>query len=442
MPSRWLAEIASEYSRSNNKLLSFCHDMSDLCAAVLSASNLWEGFVEGVEEELNVFTEEGQGDAAEEELRAEELSNACLSFVPKSLVESLERQFEDQTALVPDQSSPLIEPTANLMEACVVFSDASGFTALTERLASLPDGAEKMCIIMNDFLGKIISIVHAYKGDVVKFAGDAVQVIFVVTPELSLRDAVIAGVACCKELHRQLHMYDPGLDKLDDETEHVRLSLHIGVGCGSVTALQLGGRRGRWEYAIAGAAVTQSALAEPMALSGETCISPEAFQCIRDVAKGRTTQSTEGGYTIIDALSGTPRFSISHPAKQIVGSRMGHRWLLHSTHAFLPNVVKHRIAGGLFNNAELSEIRQVSVMFITCKGLSLGAAGDDTAKPLHAGQAVVSTVQRSFYEHEGSINKLLVRTVYNWAETGGVLEWGEVGLGEVGCVGSAGWDGG
>ena len=33
-----------------------------------------------------------------------------------------------------------------------MFCDASGFTALTEKLAQQPNGAERMCSIMNEFL--------------------------------------------------------------------------------------------------------------------------------------------------------------------------------------------------------------------------------------------------------------------------------------------------
>ena len=52
----------------------------------------------------------------------------------------------------------------------VLFSDASGFTALTERLALRPDGAEKMCEIMNAFLGIMIRIIRDYGGVCQTFA--------------------------------------------------------------------------------------------------------------------------------------------------------------------------------------------------------------------------------------------------------------------------------
>ena len=65
-----------------------------------------------------------------------------------------------------------------LLHAAAIFSDASGFTALTERLAQQPNGAEVMCRTMNRFLSAMINIIHSYGGDVVKFAGDALLVVF------------------------------------------------------------------------------------------------------------------------------------------------------------------------------------------------------------------------------------------------------------------------
>merc|ERR1719454_1906430 len=63
--------------------------------------------------------------------------------------------------------------------------------------------------------------------------------------------AVLRASACCIEIHRRLHMFDTGVDG-------VFLCLHIGVGCGNVTILQVGGAVppettiARYEYVIAG----------------------------------------------------------------------------------------------------------------------------------------------------------------------------------------------
>lgn len=48
-------------------------------------------------------------------------------------------------------------PAPRELRVAAIFADASGFTALTERLSRLPDGAERMCEIMNAFLGRAVA---------------------------------------------------------------------------------------------------------------------------------------------------------------------------------------------------------------------------------------------------------------------------------------------
>eukprot|EP00434_Breviolum_minutum_P016079 symbB.v1.2.014171.t1/scaffold972.1/size178526/2 len=60
----------------------------------------------------------------------------------------------------------------------VVFSDASGFTALTERLSKKSDGAELLSLCLTSFFTPLIDIINSYRGDVIKFSGDALTIYF------------------------------------------------------------------------------------------------------------------------------------------------------------------------------------------------------------------------------------------------------------------------
>ena len=90
------------------------------------------------------------------------------SFVPIMVQRQLTNQILEETEDLE------LEPYS--LRAATLFADASGFTALTERLASRPDGAELLSTIMTNFLGRAIEIVHQHSGDIVKFAGDAISV--------------------------------------------------------------------------------------------------------------------------------------------------------------------------------------------------------------------------------------------------------------------------
>ena len=62
----------------------------------------------------------------------------------------------------------------------VVLADISGFTALAEKLAKLPDGrgTEELSSRLNSYFGRMIDMIYEGGGDVVKFAGDALLVVW------------------------------------------------------------------------------------------------------------------------------------------------------------------------------------------------------------------------------------------------------------------------
>jgi hypothetical protein len=61
----------------------------------------------------------------------------------------------------------------------------------------------------------------------------------------------------------------------------VYLSLHMGIGCGTLTAVHIGGLLRRWEYILSGPPMAQIAIAEPLASPGQTVLSPEALELVR-----------------------------------------------------------------------------------------------------------------------------------------------------------------
>eukprot|EP00438_Fugacium_kawagutii_P035977 Skav213291 [mRNA] locus=scaffold2480:170389:175154:- [translate_table: standard] len=146
-------------------------------------------------------------------------------------------------------------------EAAVVFADASGFTALTESLAKQPHGAEEIGSCLNGFFGALIDIITSYSGDVLKFSGDAVTILWKVDSPAgdemqakARQRAVLSACCCCESLQRQAQSFG------QTPVPGVTLTLHIGVGFGPLKLLQLGtwdeapkgGLLDRWEFCAAG----------------------------------------------------------------------------------------------------------------------------------------------------------------------------------------------
>ena len=95
----------------------------------------------------------------------------------------------DLTAEVAEQARPYVPatlrdwgadaPRHRRVEGTLVSADISGFTALSERLASFGrEGAEELTVLLNRCFGGMIDIVDDHRGDVLKFGGDALLILF------------------------------------------------------------------------------------------------------------------------------------------------------------------------------------------------------------------------------------------------------------------------
>jgi class 3 adenylate cyclase len=191
-----------------------------------------------------------------------------------------------------------IVPRACTVDCAVLFSDLSGFTALTERLAARQDGAEALCKIINGYFAALLSVIEAHGGDVMKFAGDAMCIAWPVMVDgvrslawsKSLKEAAIMGARCSSALHECIESFDPtslyGAGEGAKLGSNARLTLHQGMGVGQTTLLFVGGVYGRWEYVMAGAPMDQMAIAEPLAEDGSTVFSPQVWEMVKDVCEG------------------------------------------------------------------------------------------------------------------------------------------------------------
>src|SRR5437764_3052160 len=160
------------------------------------------------------------------------------------------------------EGSAFPRPMARCGPAAVFFADIKGFTALTERLAARGSaGAEDLTRILNEYLGRLVDLVTAHGGDVVKFAGDAVVALWE-AEETGVAAAVRQAAVCALTVQARLHDYPVAPD--------VRLSMKLAIGAGEVLTETLGGVFGRWELLVGGTPLAQLAQANALASAGQT----------------------------------------------------------------------------------------------------------------------------------------------------------------------------
>ncbi len=170
------------------------------------------------------------------------LTEVLASYVPKLI----------QNRIIADPS-PIKSPVSEQVHVAILFADISGFTLLTERLAEKgPAGVEVIARILNEYFGQLIDIIHAYGGDVVKFAGDAVIAVWNIASSSGTADPVsradqwqwtMRAAECAIEIRQRLSNY---------KAEEASLYLKLAVSMGNVTTAHVGGVFKRWEFLLTG----------------------------------------------------------------------------------------------------------------------------------------------------------------------------------------------
>ena len=312
-------------------------------------------------------------------------------------------------------------------DGAVVFCDASGFTKLTEYLAQKSNGAELLSTVLNQFFTPLIEIISAYRGDIIKFSGDALTILFLAEPDETsgseydlpcgsgwarcsghsdIELAVLRAVACCIEIHKRLDNFDTGIP---DRT----LSFHIGVGCGSCVVLHLGGETApedpktrRFEYVICGEPLEQIAHACHYAEVYETVLSPQAWELVKDTVIEGPPIDEDPAYKKLAGLVTSKHTYATIRAAALAKDTRQERYSL-KLHEM--NVARRYIPGAVYQQMEngtleyVNEIRNVSVFFICVAGLDVS-----TPQGALTAQDLMSSVQQACFEQEGQVNKFLV----------------------------------
>lgn len=120
-------------------------------------------------------------------------------------------------------------------EGIVACLDASGFTELTRQLSiDKKYGPENLTDILNGFFRSITDLIFHYRGDVLKYAGDAIWIYFPRTIDIS------------DFFHHALDTVE-NLNRVSAELQHSPIRIHIGAESGSFDLVSMGKEHFRLE---------------------------------------------------------------------------------------------------------------------------------------------------------------------------------------------------
>lgn len=156
----------------------------------------------------------------------------------------------------------------------VIFADVSGFTAMSEKLSVLgKEGAEEVTGIVNDYFTAMLQINDSYGGDLLKFGGDALLILF--EGERGSRRALATGIAMQKAMDR--------FAKVKTSQGIFPLRMKIGMASGLIFLASLGTRESM-DHAVMGRTLFHMAQAENNANAGEIVVDQAVHEATHEAA--------------------------------------------------------------------------------------------------------------------------------------------------------------
>ncbi len=300
-------------------------------------------------------------------------------YIPNLVLERLEKD-----------PSPITKPFSESYLTAFLFVDIVEFSTLTEIIVQqYQNGLEIISNILSIYLEQLIRIIINAGGDIVKFAGDALFVIWkldtdIKNSEEELAKKVYQASLCGVEIQKKLHKFRIG--------NYTELSVRVGIASGTIYAMHVGGAFERWEFVITGNAISFAAKAQRKAKPGEIIIAKKAWQLLEKFHYGKKIDK---------------RFILNIPSQlervQLLNKKYFRDYHLDDKTIpvmknYVPRAIISRIEEG-FDSWHM-EFLQVSILFI-----KIGSNTMQGLSKIDKVQEIMKTVQKCVYEYEGSINR-------------------------------------
>ncbi len=290
------------------------------------------------------------------------------------------------------------------LDATLLCSDISGFTAMSERLnARGRAGAEEITRIVNQYFTAMVDILYAGNGHLLKFGGDAMLGMFVGPAEQTTRYAAQAALDMQRRMSRFM--------EIETSVGTFELQMKVGLHTGRVFSAHVGSRL-QMELWVVGEAVNRTAQAEEAAQRGQVVVSEASRRHLKGWHTATPLPVSASNQPRFYALSATKmrkQTALSRPAPAaspqtiaLIARR------LDVLAPYLPAGLLPRLIYNPHSRRVNGEHRLVAVLFVNVLGFSKLA----TALAVTHADLLTETLQDYFsamqtiaQRHGGAINK-------------------------------------
>lgn len=157
-----------------------------------------------------------------------------------------------------------------------LFADISGFTSLTERLATRGKaGAEEMGDLLNGVFEQLLTPAYDHGATLIKWGGDAVLLLF------DADDHALHAARAAWEMQEVMR----SVGRLQTSAGQVRLGISIGIHAGDIDFLLVGAQHR--ELIVTGPGATMTARMEKISQPGQVILSPATALALPDGCSGQ-----------------------------------------------------------------------------------------------------------------------------------------------------------
>ena len=304
------------------------------------------------------------------------LLSALAGYIPRDRVE---RIFSSKNRLTQD--------------GVALIADISGFTPLTEALThglSADAGAEALTRALEGVFTPLIEEIHAFRGSVIKFGGDALIVWYGREPRVRRAAVIRRAITSAWRMQQAIKIHG----RVPTPIGTVTLKMKVGLTYGSIKRFNLGIAKYGYEDILGGTTLDRMAEAEHNAEPGDIMLDGETLNYLPEAATVATWRNE------FAALGHLHRPARPKPWPPLQWQPEAETSLIEQLRPYVPSEIYETLAA---EHTQVAELRPVVSLFIQFHGIDYDT-DPQVARKL---QTYFTTAQRVVARYGGRLNRLI-----------------------------------
>lgn len=243
--------------------------------------------------------------------------------------------------------------------AAVLFIDLSSYSKITAEISYR--GAHALSSIVNAYLSRLLRISHNYGGDVVKFAGDAVVIVWEGN-EQELGINVLTAAQCVIEMQEKAGSHPV-------EGTSLAFQIHCGLACGRLESeifeAPTSANMQRLYHCVSGETMADISELVDLAAAGQVCISNKCVEYIGSRGTYGKVPGCTANHQLLTSIQLEP--SLLDKMDSYIEKRLSEKLTRRDTHieeSFIHPSILRLLSHGGRSPTHIAQMRNLCILFV------------------------------------------------------------------------------